>query len=146
MVLHSVTHRPPPFPVGFSSVASTVCVNTTISGAAAAISSMLFGIYLDGKAQIGVANNGLLAGLVAVTASCSVVEPEGAFVIGTIAGVLCLGASRLILRMGVDDVVDACAVHLVNGSWGVIAAGLFTAPRRYVHGAPARLCPDCVLS
>ena len=67
--------------------------------------------------------------------SCGLVEPWAAFVIGVIAGFLFLAGSMLLPRFQIDDAVDAIPVHLIGGSWGVIATGLFASPtalRRYL--------------
>ena len=69
--------------------------------------------------------NGMLAGLVAITAPCAFVNSTGAGIIGAIAGVLVVEAVFFIDRMGVDDVVGAISVHGVNGLFGVISVGLF---------------------
>jgi Amt family ammonium transporter len=69
--------------------------------------------------------NGMLAGLVAITAPCAFVSPVGAGIIGAIAGVLVVEAVFFFDRMGVDDVVGAISVHGVNGLFGVISVGLF---------------------
>jgi Amt family ammonium transporter len=69
--------------------------------------------------------NGMLAGLVAITAPCAFVDSWAAFVIGSIAGVLVVFSVIFWERRGVDDPVGAVSVHGVNGLWGVIAVGIF---------------------
>jgi ammonium transporter, Amt family len=69
--------------------------------------------------------NGMLAGLVAITAPCAFVDPWAAVVIGAISGVLVIVAAVFIENKGVDDPVGAVAVHGVNGTWGVISLGIF---------------------
>ena len=76
------------------------------------------------------AMNGCLTGLVAITAGCATVEPWAGFVIGLVAGWVYLGASALILRLKIDDAVDAIPVHMFGGMWGVLATGLFSNPYR----------------
>ncbi len=76
------------------------------------------------------AMNGCLTGLVAITAGCATVEPWAGFVIGLVAGWVYLGASALILRLRIDDAVDAIPVHMGGGAWGVLATGLFSNPNR----------------
>ena len=76
------------------------------------------------------AMNGCLTGLVAITAGCATVEPWAGFVIGLVAGWVYLGASALILRLKIDDAVDAIPVHMFGGAWGVLATGLFSNPYR----------------
>jgi Amt family ammonium transporter len=69
--------------------------------------------------------NGLLAGLVAVTAPCAYISVESSLIIGAIAGILVVLAVIFFDRMHVDDPVGATSVHLVNGVWGTLAVGLF---------------------
>ena len=69
--------------------------------------------------------NGLLAGLVAITAPCAFVDPWAAVLIGLIAGVLVVWASAALEKLKIDDPVGAVPVHMVNGAWGVLAVGIF---------------------
>jgi Amt family ammonium transporter len=69
--------------------------------------------------------NGMLAGLVAITAPCAFIDPWAAVVIGLISGVLVVVAVEFIDKHGVDDPVGAIAVHGVNGLWGVLSVGIF---------------------
>jgi Amt family ammonium transporter len=117
-------------------VSSLAAVNTTLGAAAAALSGMFTSTIVDER-KTGVhtwdttaAMNGCLTGLVAVTAGCATIEPWAAFVIGIFAGWIYLAASALMLRLRIDDAVDAIPVHLFGGMWGVIATGLFTSPGR----------------
>ena len=72
--------------------------------------------------------NGCLTGLVAITAGCATVETWAAILIGFFGGLFYLLASRLLVRLRIDDAVDAIPVHLVGGAWGVLATGLFSKP------------------
>jgi len=117
-------------------VASLVAVNTTLGAAAGALSGMFTSTILDER-KTGVytfdttaAMNGCLTGLVAITAGCATVEPWAGFVIGIVAGWVYLGASALMLRLRIDDAVDAIPVHMFGGMWGVLATGLFSNPYR----------------
>jgi Amt family ammonium transporter len=117
-------------------VASLVAVNTTLGAAAGALSGMFTSTIIDER-KTGIftwdttaAMNGCLTGLVAITAGCATVEPWAAFVIGIVAGWIYLGASALILRLKIDDAVDAIPVHMFGGAWGVLATGLFSNPTR----------------
>lgn len=110
--------------------------NTTLSGGAAGISALMINLwYLErytGEAYFDVkkAMNGSLAGLVAITGSCGVVEPFAAVIIGSIAGVVYLLSSHLLIKLRIDDACDAIPVHGFSGLWGVIAVGLFSSPTR----------------
>jgi Amt family ammonium transporter len=72
--------------------------------------------------------NGCLTGLVAITAGCATVETWAAVIIGFFAGLFYLMASKLLVRLRIDDAVDAIPVHMIGGAWGVIATGLFSKP------------------
>src|SRR5258706_13292277 len=116
---------------GASTLAATdtrfglIIANTTIAAAFGTVVSMLYVMKRLGKPDPAMFGNGLLAGLVAITAPCAFVSPAAAALIGSIAGVLVVEAVLFIDRHGVDDPVGAVAVHGVNGIWGVIAVGLF---------------------
>jgi len=77
------------------------------------------------------ANNGVLAGLVGITAGCATVEPYAAFFIGFGASFVYVFSSKFLKKMGIDDVVDACPVHGFCGFYGVISAALWTTPHNY---------------
>jgi Amt family ammonium transporter len=107
---------------------AVVALNTAIAGAFGATSAMFYMMFLDNskKPDPGMMANGMLAGLVAITAPCAFVQPWAAMVIGIIAGVLVIFAVRIIEhKFKLDDPVGAIAVHGVNGLFGVIAVGIF---------------------
>ena len=89
------------------------------------------GYLIDRVVDTSYANNGILAGLVSITASCSVVNLWGAFIIGLISAPIYLGASKSLVFLGIDDVVDAFPVHGACGCWGVIAGGIFATEYYY---------------
>src|SRR6266511_1769350 len=78
-----------------------------------------------GKPEPGMMANGMLAGLVAITAPCAFVEPWAAALIGIVAGCLVVQAVWFFERKGVDDPVGAISVHGVCGAGGVLSVGLF---------------------
>ncbi|HEX9259683.1 MAG TPA: hypothetical protein VF855_09120, partial [Acidimicrobiales bacterium] len=105
---------------------ATVATNTAIAGAFGAIASMFWITKRAGKPDPGMMANGMLAGLVAITAPCAFVAPWAAAVIGVIAGVLVIEAVFLVeRRFKLDDPVGAIAVHGINGTFGVLAVGIF---------------------
>jgi Amt family ammonium transporter len=105
---------------------ATVATNTAIAGAIGAVTSMLYISWRSGKPDPGMMANGMLAGLVAITAPCAFVSPAIAALIGLIAGVLVIEATWFVeRRLKIDDPVGAIAVHGVNGTFGVLAVGLF---------------------
>lgn len=103
-----------------------IAVNTMLSSAAASFSAMLYMWLMYGKPDLSMCANGLLAGLVAITAPCAFVGPVGAVIIGLVAGVLCcLSVFFVERKLRVDDPVGAISVHGTCGAWGMIALGLF---------------------
>jgi Amt family ammonium transporter len=97
-----------------------------LASAAAAFSSMIYMWVRFDKPDISMIANGFLAGLVAITAPCAFVNSVSAVIIGAIAGViLCISVFFVERVMKVDDPVGAISVHGVNGTWGVLALGLF---------------------
>jgi Amt family ammonium transporter len=104
---------------------SFVVVNTMLAGIVAAIACMLTLFAKGLKPDPTMMCNGMLAGLVAITAPCAFVSPWAAAVIGGIAGIIVVYAVFFFERAGVDDVVGAISVHGVNGLWGVISVGIF---------------------
>lgn len=102
-------------------------VNTLLAGAVGGFTAMSF-MWLTGPAKkpdASMSVNGVLAGLVAVTAPCAFIDIWAAVVIGAVAGVLVCLATSLLEKLKIDDPVGAVPVHLFNGFWGVIAVGLF---------------------
>ncbi|MBI5826221.1 MAG: ammonium transporter [Deltaproteobacteria bacterium] len=103
-----------------------IATNTMLAGGAAAFSSMMYMWIRYGKPDISMSANGMLAGLVAITAPCAFVNSVSAVIIGLIAGVLvCVSVFFIERTLKVDDPVGAISVHGVNGAWGVLALGLF---------------------
>jgi Amt family ammonium transporter len=106
---------------------SVVAVNTMIASATGAVVSTLWmWLVRTKKPDPTMMLNGMLAGLVAITAPCGFVSVGGAALIGIVSGVLVIEAAFFIERkMKIDDPVGAIAVHGVNGAWGCLALGLF---------------------
>jgi Amt family ammonium transporter len=104
---------------------TTVIVNTMLASVAAALATMSYLMIKGSKPDTTMLCNGMLAGLVAITAPCAFVDSWAAVLIGAIAGVVVVEAVYFWDRMGVDDVVGAISVHGINGFWGVVSLGLF---------------------
>lgn len=104
-----------------------VAINTCIAGALGGVAATFVAYLTLGKPDLSMALNGILAGLVAITAPCNWVTPAGSFIIGLIAGILVVYAVIFFDRIRVDDPVGAISVHLVNGVWGTLSLGLFAA-------------------
>ena len=108
-------------------LASNAAVNTLIAGAFGGCAAMFYMWWVgpSKKPDPSMSVNGVLAGLVAITAPCAFVDSFGAAAIGLVAGVLvCLGVFAL-EKLKIDDPVGAVPVHFLNGLWGVISVGLF---------------------
>lgn len=105
---------------------ATVATNTAIAGAVGAVVSMFVMMKKTGKPDPGMMVNGMLAGLVAITAPCAFTSPMWSALIGAIAGVLVIYAAGFIEnKLKIDDPVGAIAVHGVCGSFGVLCVGIF---------------------
>jgi Amt family ammonium transporter len=105
-----------------------IALNTFLAAAGGAAAAMSVTWIKSGKPDAGMTLNGVLAGLVGITAGCDAVRPGAAIVIGAIGGVLVVFAARFIERtLKIDDPVTAIAVHGVGGVWGTLAVALFHA-------------------
>lgn len=102
-----------------------IAVTTLVAACAGAVLAMLTVWAVTGKPDVSMTGNGLLAGLVGITAGCFVMDIQGAMITGAIAGVIVVFSVLGIERAGVDDPVGAVSVHGVCGAWGTIAVGLF---------------------
>jgi ammonium transporter, Amt family len=105
---------------------TVVATNTAIAGAFGSMAGLVYYASRTGKHDPGMAANGMLGGLVAITASCAFVQPWAAAVIGTLAGPLVVMAIGFIERRGIDDPVGAISVHGVCGLFGVLCVGIFS--------------------
>jgi Amt family ammonium transporter len=119
---------------GYADVAALCAVTTTLAAASGSVSALMTDMILGRRKtgetmyDITMCMNGALSGLVGITAGCSVCEPWAAFVIGIIAGWVYIFWSSLLVKLKIDDAVDAIPVHFGNGMWGCIATGLFASP------------------
>jgi Amt family ammonium transporter len=104
--------------------AAEVWVTTMVATGAASLGWLVVERVRDGHATSLGGASGVVAGLVAITPSCSSVTPIGAIIVGALAGVLCALAVGLKYRFGYDDSLDVVGVHLVGGLWGTLAVGL----------------------
>lgn len=104
----------------------SIAVNTMLAGMAGSFGAMFYMWTRYGKPDASMTGNGLLAGLVAITAPSGFVNSISSVIIGLVAGVLvCLSVEFVERKMKVDDPVGAISVHGANGIWGVISVGLF---------------------
>ncbi|MBI1355477.1 MAG: ammonium transporter [Acidobacteria bacterium] len=103
---------------------SRIAVNTFLAGCTGGVMAMFFSWFKFGKADVGMTLNGVLAGLVGITAGCATTTPLGAIIIGAIAGPLVMYSVLFFDAIKIDDPVGAVSVHGVCGAWGTLAAGL----------------------
>ena len=107
-------------------VAAKVFITTNLAACAAAITTMFFTWIRYGKPDVSMTLNGVLGGLVAITAPCDLVTPFASIIIGVVGAILmCLAIPFIDTKLKVDDPVGAISVHGICGLWGTIAVGLF---------------------
>ncbi len=112
-----------------------IVANTILSGAFGGLVAMLIGRYFDGLFRPMWPINGMLAGLVAITAGCDVVGTHGAIVIGASSGVVVYVATLAMERLGLDDSIGAVPVHGVAGAWGTLLLALVAPADSLVGGS-----------
>lgn len=111
----------------FRNLAVLAAINTLMAGAAGGVAAMLYMWWISPakKPDASMSVNGILAGLVAITAPCAFVSTPAAVLIGAIGGVIVCLATVLLEKLRIDDPVGAVPVHFANGLWGVLAVGIF---------------------
>jgi len=121
---------------GTALMAAMVMMNTTLSAATGAMTVFLLNFGITKKYDCAALCNGILAGLVSITAPCGNVESGSAVLIGLLGGFIYYGSAALIKKVKIDDPVDAFSVHGACGIWGCIAASVFDfgAGTKYHHG------------
>ena len=137
---------------GFNINSSTLglnAVNTLLAGSAGATAAIYVTLIRTGKADIEMAANGALAGLVGITAGCAYVDTWAAVIIGLIAGIIMIFGVRFVKSvLKVDDPVGAVTVHGICGAWGLLAVGIFASGHNDVTGLvvgnAAQLLPQIV--
>jgi len=112
--------------VGKWDLIGKVATNTFLASAMGGIATIFYTFMRYKKVDITMVINGVLAGLVAITAGCNVVSANSALLIGIVAGTIVDMAVVIVDNMKIDDPVGAIAVHGVNGFFGTVAVGLFS--------------------
>jgi Amt family ammonium transporter len=102
-----------------------IIANTALSAAAGGIAAMAVTWWRTGLPQVKGIMNGVIAGLVSITAACHMVTPIESILIGAIGGVICIYSSWLLESFRIDDAIDAVPAHLVAGIWGTLVVALF---------------------
>jgi Amt family ammonium transporter len=110
-----------------------IALNTNLAAAAGAVGAMVLSLVLFKTYDVGMTLNGVLCGLVGITAGCAAVSPVGAIIIGFLGGALVV-VSVVILDKIVDDPVGAISVHGVGGAYGTICVGLFATEGGLFYG------------
>ncbi len=116
---------------------SYVLVTTCLAASAGAIAAIFMSWTFMSKPDLSMALNGVLAGLVGITAGADTVGVSSAVIIGGVAGVLVVGSVVLFDRIRIDDPVGAISVHLTCGIWGTLAVGLFSTNPEHTLGIQA---------
>lgn len=111
---------------------SLVLVNTSLGASGGAIGGFIMAYFLFKRMDLGMVLNGILAGLVGVTAGTDVIIPTEAVIIGLIAGFLVVLSAHLLDKLKLDDCVGAVSVHLTCGIWGTLAVGIFSAEHSFL--------------
>src|SRR5205085_7319351 len=137
---------------------AVIAVNTMLASGAGAVSAYFFTKLRFGAPDVSMLCNGMLAGMVAITAPCAFVTAPAAIFIGLVAGVLVIVSAMFIENtLKIDDPVGASSVHGVCGAWGILSVGLFAdgrygdgwngvpgAVRGLFYGDPSQLGAECV--
>ncbi|WP_273365949.1 ammonium transporter [Alicyclobacillus herbarius] len=118
---------------------SQIAVNTLLASIAGGASALLYSLFVSDKADVLATINGVLAGLVAITAGCAYVGSGAALLIGGCAGILMLWATQWVDGLHVDDPVGAVAVHGAGGIFGTLMVGLFAEHGGLLYGGGLRL-------
>ena len=110
-----------------------VSFNTTLAACSAGLTALFYSYAKSEKWDLATTVNGFLAGLVAITCPCYWVDPEGAFLLGIVAGFVVVLSADLLEYLRIDDPIGAVPVHMMCGIWGTLSLGFFAAGK---YGAP----------
>lgn len=126
--------------------AADIMLSTNTSAAAGAVTAMIFTWIRYGKPEVTMILNGVLAGLVAITSGCAVIDPGWALIVGIFAGLIVVISIELFEKvLKIDDPVGAISVHGVVGCFGTLCTGLFSRENGLItRGDPSQLAIQCV--
>lgn len=120
-----------------------VMMNTTIAAVTGGITAVGVNMFYNRNTNniynLSILCNGILAGLVAITASCDSVEDYGAFIIGLVSGLIYKASTDLLEKLKIDDPISAFPVHGMCGIWGVLAVGFFNTTDGVFYGGSGKL-------
>jgi Amt family ammonium transporter len=105
-----------------------IALTTNLAAGAGVLGAMLMSYLVKRNIDVGMAGNGAIAALVAITAACAFVAPWAAIVIGFVAGIIMYAVLLFVDKIGVDDPLGAIAAHGMGGIWGTLSTGLFATP------------------
>ena len=105
---------------------SFVLVTTSLAACAGGLAGFVTAKFVFNRLDLGMVLNGILAGLVGITAGADVIPPLYAVIVGLVAGVLVVFSAITLDKFKLDDVVGAVSVHLTCGIWGTLAVGIFS--------------------
>ncbi len=111
--------------LAFNDAVPGILVNTLLAAAAGGMAGLIGSWGCWGRPAVGHTMNGVLAGLVAITAGAHAVDTASAVLVGIIGGLVCMAAAELLERLKIDDAVAAVPVHLAAGIWGTLAVAIF---------------------
>lgn len=111
-----------------------ILINTNLAAAAGGVAGMLVSYAVHRRPDVGDIINGVIAGLVAVTASCHILSPSAACVVGATAALVCKAATLLLERFEIDDVIGAFPAHACCGAWGTLLLAVLADPERFGTG------------
>ncbi len=110
--------------LGLTPKVPLIITNTALAAAAGGLAALVLSWQHNGRPKADHIMNGVLAGLVAITASCHLMEAAASVVIGAVGGVVCIGGAWLLERLHIDDAIGAVPVHLFAGIWGTLAVAV----------------------
>ncbi len=120
--------------LGLSDSIPLILLNTSLAAVFGGVGGLAVSWWKQGVPAPATTMNGILAGLVSITAACNIVSPAASVAIGLIGGVVSCLATVALERLGVDDVVGAVPVHAAGGAWGTLAVAVFADPSDWGTG------------
>jgi Amt family ammonium transporter len=111
-----------------------ILVNTNLAAIWGGIAGLALGWWIERRPVVSHALNGVVAGLVAITASCHIMAPLSSALIGAVAACVCVGGAYLLERLKIDDAIGAVSAHGFAGVWGILAVAILGDPEAFGTG------------